>query len=122
MAKILLIEDELEVREMLNDELTAEGYEVFESVNGAEGLEKMKEVNPDLVLCDRAMAVMSGYKLLEHLRENCPEYDNLPFIFITALSDPRDKAAVDHLNPSAYIDKPIDFSKLLEKMKELLPD
>ena len=120
MSKILLVEDEFAVREMLVDELTTQGYEVIEAVNGEDGLKKLLEEKPDLVLCDRAMAVMSGYQMLEIVRKEHSELDDLPFIFITALTDPRDKAAVEHLKPSAYIDKPIDFKSLAEKVKLFL--
>jgi DNA-binding response OmpR family regulator len=120
MAKILLIEDETPVREMLLDELSVQGHNVIEAKNGEEGLKKFLETPPDLVLCDRAMSGMSGYELLLSLRTTHPQHNNIPFVFLTALTDPRDKAAVDHLNPSAYIDKPVDFNMLSEKINNLL--
>jgi DNA-binding response OmpR family regulator len=120
MAKILLIEDESAVREMLLDELTVQGHQVIEASNGAEGLETFLEEKPDLVLCDRAMPGMSGYDVLDRIRREHPEYDKVPFAFLTALTDPRDKGGVEHLRPAAYIEKPIDFSELGAKIDELL--
>ena len=120
MARILLIEDEAPVREMLCDELSVQGHNVIEAKNGEEGLQKFLEAKPDIVLCDRAMSGMSGYDVLHNLRTVHPQYNNVPFVFLTALTDPRDKAAVDHLNPSAYIDKPVDFGMLTEKIGQLL--
>lgn len=120
MAKILLIEDEPQVRELLYDELSAQGHSVLEASNGEEGLKLFLEAEPDLVLCDRAMPNMSGYDVLERLRGVYPQYDEIPFIFLTALTDPRDKAAVEHLRPSAYIKKPVDFVMLTEKIESLL--
>ena len=67
MAKILLIEDEAPVREMLLDELTVQGHKVIEAANGEEGLQKFLENEPDLVLCDRAMPGMSGFDVLERI-------------------------------------------------------
>ncbi len=120
MAKILLIEDEAPVREMLMDELTVQGHKVFEAYNGEDGLKKFLEMEPDLVLCDRAMPGMSGYDVLERIRGAHPQYEDIPFIFITALTDPRDRAAVEHLRPAAYIEKPVDFNLLTEKIAQLI--
>jgi DNA-binding response OmpR family regulator len=120
MAKILLIEDEAPLREMLVDELTVQGHKVIEASNGEEGLQKFLENEPDLVLCDRAMPVMSGYEVLSRIRGAHPQYNEVPFVFLTALTDARDKAAVEHLKPSAYIEKPVDFQALSEKIKVLV--
>jgi DNA-binding response OmpR family regulator len=120
MAKILLIEDEAPVREMLIDELTVQGHKVIEAVNGEEGLQKFLEVEPDVVVCDRAMPGMSGYEVLERIRGAHPQFEDVPFIFLTALTDPRDKAAVEHLKPAAYIEKPVDFKVLGDKIKVLI--
>lgn len=120
MARILLIEDEAPVREMLLDELKVQGHNVVEAVNGEEGLAKFLELEPDLVLCDRAMPGMSGYDVLARIRGAHPQYEDVPFIFLTALTDPRDKASVDHLKPTAYIEKPVDFDMLDKKIRSLL--
>ena len=120
MAKILLIEDEAPVREMLLDELTVQGHKVVEAANGEEGLQKFLELEPDLVLCDRAMPGMSGYDVLERIRGAHPQFEDVPFVFLTALTDPRDKASVDHLKPAAYIEKPVDFGMLTEKINDML--
>ncbi len=120
MAKIVLVEDETAVREMLVDELTVEGHTVYEAVNGEAGLKQIIEHTPDLIISDRAMAVMSGYQLLETIRANYPQFNNIPFVFMTALTDPRDKDAVEHLKPSAYLEKPIDFTMLHQTVNELV--
>ena len=101
---------------MLMDELTAQGHQVVEATNGVEGLQSLLDENPDLVLCDRAMPGMSGYDLLEKIRKEHPQYNKVPFVFLTALGDPRDRGSVEHLKPSAYIEKPIDFGKLGTKV------
>jgi len=120
MVKIVLVEDETAVREMLVDELTAEGHDVVEAVNGEEGLKAILDNKPDLVLSDRAMSVMSGYRMLEIIRQDYPDLSSIPFVFMTALTDPRDKEAVEHLKPNAYLEKPIDFAKLHELVAELV--
>lgn len=120
MAKILLVEDEASLREMLVDELTVQGHDVLEAANGEEGLRKFLENEPDLVLCDRAMPVMSGYDFLERLRGAYPQYGDIPFVFMTALTDPRDKEAVSHLKAAGYIEKPVDFMQLEQTIQQLL--
>jgi DNA-binding response OmpR family regulator len=119
MTKILLIEDEASVREMLMDELTEQGHDVIEAQNGEEGLRKFLESEPDIVLCDRAMPGMSGFDVLERIRGAHPQFNDVPFVFLTALADPRDRAAVDHLKPAAYLTKPVDFNALTEKIRVL---
>ena len=80
----------------------------------------IQQVEPDLIICDRSMPQMTGYQLLERLRDVYPQYRKLPFIFLTALSDPRDRHAVDHLEPTAYLEKPINFDKLLKTISKAL--
>lgn len=120
MAHILLIEDEPQVREMLLDELRELGHSVVEAPNGQEGLKLLIDNEPDLVLCDRAMPGMSGYDVLERIRGAYPQFADTPFVFLTALTDPRDRMAVDHLKPSAYINKPVDFKMLSDEINNLL--
>ena len=118
--KILIIEDEKELCDILTDELSAQGYKVASALNGNEGLAMIQQVEPDLIICDRSMPQMTGYQLLERLRDVYPQYRKLPFIFLTALSDPRDRHAVDHLEPTAYLEKPINFDKLLKTISKAL--
>lgn len=120
MATVLLIEDEAPVREMLLDELTVQGHKVVEAANGEEGIKRFLETEPDIVLCDRAMPGLSGYDVLERIRGVYPQYNDVPFVFLTALADPRDRAAVEHLNPAAYLSKPIDFGVLADKISGLV--
>lgn len=120
MAKVLLIEDEADLREVVADELDALGHDVTEAGDGEEGIRKFLETEPDIVICDRAMPGMSGYQVLERLRGAYPQYRDVPFVFLTALTDPRDKAAVDHLGAAAYLEKPVDFNVLNEKILSLL--
>jgi CheY-like chemotaxis protein len=117
---ILIVEDERELLSILDDDLTSRGYRVELARNGQEGLEKLQSVEPDLVICDRAMPIMSGYQFLERLRGAYPQYNSLPFIFLTALTDPRDRHSVDHLNPTSYLEKPVDLQKLVKAIEAAL--
>ena len=114
------MEDERELCSILYDDLSSRGYKVEIARNGQEGLELVQGVEPDLIICDRAMPVMSGYQLLERIRGGYPQYSTLPFIFLTALSDPRDRHSVDHLNPTAYLEKPVNLEKLAETVRKVL--
>lgn len=113
MKSVLIIEDELGLRDLLVDEISAAGYRPLIASNGQEGLDTILSKEPDLVICDRAMPHMSGFELLRRLRGTFPQYRDLPFIFLTALADERDKIAAEELTPSAYLTKPVDF-KLLQ--------
>jgi len=117
---ILVIEDEESLRELLEDELTAIGYKVAAARNGVEGLEKLQDTQPDLIICDRAMPAMTGYELLERIRGVYPQYRHVPFIFLTALTDPSDRLAVNPLKPTAYLEKPLDFDVLADTIEKAL--
>ncbi len=114
---ILLIEDEDSLAEIIADELTSAGYKVGKARNGLEGLDMINSLQPDLIICDRAMPAMTGDELLERLRGIYPQYRDIPFIFLTALTSAEDKDAVRHLTPAAYLDKPLDLDTLLETVK-----
>lgn len=117
---ILVIEDEEALCEILQEELTALGYKVSIARNGLEGLNRLQEIEPDLIVCDRNMPSMSGHELLERLRNAYPQYKHLPFIFLTALSTAADRHAVEHLRPYAYLEKPLDFQRLRQTIEKAL--
>lgn len=117
---ILVIEDEQTLLDLLQEELTHAGYKVLTARNGEEGLNALHDIEADLIICDRGMPVMSGYELLERIRGVFPQYGEVPFVFLTALSDSRDKFSVSHLNPTAYLEKPVDFNKLLKTIESLV--
>lgn len=117
--KILIVEDERELCSILYTDLNSRGHDVDIARNGQEGIEKILAIEPDLVICDRAMPVMSGYQMLERIRGSYPQYKNLPIIFLTALTDPRDKHSVDHLEPTAYLEKPVDLDKLAATISKI---
>ena len=119
MIKILCIEDDDAQRLEVVDALTTEGFEVIEAQDGSSGLKLILTETVDLILCDRMMDGKSGYTLLEELRTNHPDKKDIPFVFFTALDDRRDKLATTHLHPTEYLTKPLDFSLLIEKVREL---
>ena len=119
-STILVIEDEVSLCDILQEGLTMEGYNVVTARDGVEGLVKLQDMEPDVIICDRAMPGMTGYELLERIRGIYPQYRNVPFIFLTALTDARDKMAVMPLKPFAYLEKPLDLSVLLQTVERAL--
>lgn len=117
---ILVIEDETSLCELLEDELGAMGFRVVIASNGVEGLEKLQDVEPDLIICDRAMPAMTGHELLQRIRGIFPQYGSVPFIFLTALTDPKEKQAVADLRPFAYLEKPLDFQILVDTIERAI--
>lgn len=112
MSKILVIEDELFVRENIVDLLEAEDFEVFSTENGILGILWAQENTPDLVICDVMMPEMSGHDVLAEMRE-IPETSLTPFIFLTAMSDKGDIRHGMELGADDYLTKPFTRDDLL---------
>jgi two-component system, OmpR family, alkaline phosphatase synthesis response regulator PhoP len=125
MVKILVIEDEVYVRENLVDLLEAEDHEVVGAENGILGLLWAFEKLPDLIICDVMMPEIDGHEVLRALRQD-PFTANIPFIFLTALSDKIDIRQGMELGADDYLSKPYTRSDLLGavsirlKRKEIL--
>src|SRR5215475_13864506 len=85
--KVLCIEDDREAAALIAEELVERGYDVEVAHDGREGFAAIVRDPPDLVLSDISMPVMSGFELLERLTAVAPRFGNIPFVFLTALSD-----------------------------------
>lgn len=112
MSKILCIEDEDALREDIVEELRDAGYRTIEAPDGQAGFAMILEQRPDLVLCDVNMPHMNGYELLTALRDAHPEFDDTPFVFLSALADRKDIIAGKKLGADDYLTKPVDFELL----------
>jgi len=110
--KILCIEDDLDTASLIAEELTERGYEVYVGHDGREGFAAILKFLPDLVLSDISMPVMSGFELLERLTALAPRFRNMPFIFLTALTDRDNELKGRQLGADDYVTKPIDFDRL----------
>lgn len=86
MKKILIIDDSKPFVKGISEILRDRGFITFESFNGLEGIEKAKEIVPDLILCDIVMPKLDGYEVLKAIRNN-DKLSTIPFIFISAFSD-----------------------------------
>lgn len=112
MKKILVIEDEPEMRRNLLTILKLEGFTGSSAEDGRSGLQRVKAEQPDLVLCDVMMPGMNGHEVLEALRAD-PATANIPFIFLTARGDKIDQRLGMNLGADDYLTKPVGKADLL---------
>ena len=117
---ILCIEDEAQLRRDIRDELIEAGYQVVEAGDGSEALAILENQRPDLVLCDISMPGLDGYGVLEALRRNEQEHAEIPFLFLSALGDPRHIVDGKRLGADDYLVKPIDYDLLLATIEARL--
>ena len=110
MKKILIIEDEIELRVTLRYLLVFSGYKVVEAVDGLDGLVKVRDQLPDLILCDIMMPLLDGYGFLE--QHFLTPYAHIPVLLLSAYSSPDDEAKGLSLGAKEYIRKPFFFFKL----------
>ncbi len=117
MKKILLIEDNTEIRENTAEILELAGYSVRTAENGKVGVEKALQEKPDLIVCDIMMPVLDGYGVL-HLLNTNPVLSNIPFIFLTAKAERNDFRKGMELGADDYITKPFDEIELLTAIEQ----
>ncbi len=111
MNKILIIDDEQSLREMVSVALTQKGYEVLEAQDGATGIELARRSLPDLILCDVNMDKINGYDTLSSLR-NEPTTAAIPFILMTGMADPAGMRHGMGLGADDYLPKPFTLDDL----------
>lgn len=102
--KILLVEDEMALSAVYRSRLELEGFDVMEVHNGEDALSATVEYRPDLILLDAMMPKISGFDVLDILR-NTPETANVRIIMLTALSQPKDKERAESLGVDDYLVK-----------------
>ncbi|MGB3404405.1 MAG: hybrid sensor histidine kinase/response regulator [Microcoleaceae cyanobacterium] len=112
MTKILVIEDELDVREIILDILYEEGYIAQGAENGEVGLKLALEIIPDLIICDVMMPKMDGHEVLKKTRENS-KTATIPFVFLTAKATREDLRQGMNLGADDYLTKPFRRDELL---------
>lgn len=117
MKKILVVDDEKNIRALFRDELEEEGYEVETAGSGREALDKISTALPDLVVLDVRMEDMTGLEVLEQVRRT---HESLPVIMCTAVRGLEDDFTVWDAHVSDYITKPVDLEDLKEKIRRAL--
>lgn len=125
MKKILVIDDNEDIRSNTAEILELSGYSVVQAADGREGIEKAIETNPDLIICDIMMPVLDGYAVMHAIRKHEFLY-NTPFVFLTAKTERTDMRKGMELGADDYITKPFSGTELLnavdgrlKKMEEL---
>lgn len=116
MKKILVIEDNLEVRENLAEILELSGYEVTTAENGKVGVQIARNKTPDLILCDVMMPELDGFGVLRILDQH-PKTADIPFVFLTAKAEKDDFRKGMNLGADDYITKPFDDVELLDAIE-----
>jgi len=117
--KILLVDDEPDILEIVSYNLSAEGYEVFTAKNGVEAVAKAKKKLPQLIILDVMMPEMDGIEACEIMR-NTPELENAIITFLTARGEDYSQVAGFDAGADDYITKPIKPKVLVSKVKALL--
>lgn len=102
--KILLVEDDVTLSSVYRSRLELEGFEIAEVYNGEDALSQAVSFKPDLILLDAMMPKISGFDVLDILR-NTPETTNVKVIMLTALSQPKDKERAEQLGVDDYLVK-----------------
>jgi len=116
-AKILVIEDDLDLSQLLKRFLTKNGYDITIAHNGKKGIEAIQEIKPDLVLCDFRLGDLDGAQIIQKSKEIDP---SLPIIIITGYSDIRVAVHVMKMGAVDYITKPLIPDEILITIKKVL--
>lgn len=117
--KILVIDDNTELRENITEILQLAGYDVVAAENGKTGIELASKEHPDLIVCDIMMPELDGYGVL-HLLKMKPETGQIPFIFMTARAERGDWRKGMEMGADDYITKPFDNIDLLKAVEARL--
>ena len=109
---ILIVDDEMEIREMLKQIFTLEGYMVYSAKDGQEALDKVSSFSPDIILLDINMPGLDGYEVCSRIRE----YVSCPILFLTARIEDEDKVKRFRAGGDDYIEKPFSMMELKERV------
>lgn len=118
-TKILIIDDDPDIRDVLNLTLTEEGYDVLEAENGKVGLDLLREKAPNLVIVDYNMPVMNGPSLCAAVKKDIL-LSHLPIIMLTGKSDVTDKISGINAGADDYVVKPFEPQELLARIKMIV--
>ena len=119
MNKILVIDNEYDITELIAEMLSIHGFDVQKALDGKSGIKKAIKFCPDLILCDIAMPETSGYDVLEVLRKDMRTH-SIPFIFLTAKGGMQDLRKGMRLGADDYLTKPVLADELIAAVKTRL--
>ncbi len=119
MAKILIADDERDIRELVAITLRIAGHEVIVTSNGEEAYETAIQIAPDLILLDVRMPRMTGYEACERIKAN-PGTQNIPVVFLSAKGQESEVMTGMSVGASEYILKPFSLDQLTSRVKSIL--
>ena len=114
--KVLVVEDDINIAELLRLYLQKDGFEVSHAADGGKAVEMAKEIQPDLVLLDIMLPVMDGWQVCREIRQN----SKVPIIMLTAKSEERDELLGFDLGVDEYISKPFSPKILVARVEAIL--
>ena len=113
--KILIVEDDGNIRELLRPYLEREGYEITEAANGEEGVELWRKINPDMILLDVMMPIMDGWQVCKIIRKE----SKVPIIIMTAKGETFDKVNGLEMGADDYIVKPLEMREVIARVRAI---
>ncbi|MCX7956454.1 MAG: response regulator [Endomicrobia bacterium] len=119
MKKILIVDDDLEIQDLLKFSFEQLNYEVIQSYNGIDALKKVEQYKPDLIVLDVMMPEMNGFEVIEKLRSKI-ETCLIPVVMLTSLGQPKDKLTGIKLGADDYLVKPVDPYELISCAENLI--
>ena len=119
MTKILVIDDDKAINELIKINLELHGYDVIQSYNGTDGFALAKQEYPELIILDVMMPEVDGFTVAQRIRQ-CSEIADTPIIMLTALSELNDKVNGFNLGVDDYLTKPFEIEELLVRVRALL--
>ena len=114
--RILVVDDQKEILDILNILLSGEGYEVIQAENGKEALDSLKRMEFDLIILDVMMPQFNGYQTCIEIRK----ISNVPILFLSAKSQDSDKTLGYSSGGDDYLSKPFSYNELNARVKALL--
>ena len=122
MKRVLIVEDQADIRKLIRMTLEFEPYEIFEAADGAEGLRKAVEIVPDLMLLDVMMpGDLDGLQVCSQVRAN-PTLQGTRVVLLTARGQVKDRDAGQHAGADDYLIKPFSPLQLIEAIERLMPE
>ncbi len=122
-GRILIVDDEKDVRDVLKMQLLSEKYDIIEAENGEEAINLMKEgsnlLRVGLIICDIRMPKVNGVEAIEYLKQNAP---SIPILVVTGYPDTEMALSLIKRGVKDYLVKPVNKEELLKKVKNILSD
>jgi two-component system response regulator VanR len=125
-AKVLVVDDDPEIREAISLVLSANGYEVATAEDGIDGLKKLKDERPDLMILDLLMPRLDGFGVCRELKDpRWAKYGRIPVIILSSVRQDASKRRYEletglQLDVDDYVEKPIEHTVLMERVTRLL--